>query len=93
MTEALLQQTFLRGAHSAMPYSGQAKAKFTHNYAGNFSGLRSFGLKKRLDSGFELVSETSFIYGDKVNPMGIGMDALVLDHIFLLLTTTFYALK
>jgi hypothetical protein len=82
MTEALLEQTFLRGAHSAMPYSGQAKAEFAYNNAGNLSGLRSFVLKKHPESGFEPVSETGFIYDDKVNPLGMGMDALVLDHIF-----------
>jgi hypothetical protein len=67
---------------SSMPYSEQARAEFSYSNQGNLSGLRSFVLKKHPDSGFELVSETSFIYDDKVNPLDMGMDALVLDQIF-----------
>lgn len=64
------------------PYSEQARAEFTYNSTGNLTGLRSFVAKRLPDSGFGLVSETGFVYDDKVNPLSLGMEAIVLDQIF-----------
>lgn len=65
-----------------LPYQELARAEFSYDGSGDLVSLRSLVVDPQLGPGFVPTSLSTFAFDDKVNPLNLGMEALVLDQIF-----------